>query len=186
MYEGAEEESEGYAEEDTEDYLNRFVVVEIVAKGQGVAVHHLEHRQCEACAKEFEDHRNRRRSGHAEAVEDVEQNDVRDHHRDVNNHHIFKREVGGMEDAVAGNVHHPVGKQATRENADGRHPNDGAIFGRLRADGRVEEVDSVVAHANIKVEGGEDKETNDNSEKQSFHKVEYSGLSFRCKSTLPL
>ena len=55
---------------------------------------------------------------------------------------------------MAGYIHHSVGQGGTGENAGGRDRDDRFETCGFRTDGRVDEIDGVVAHTNDEIEYG--------------------------------
>ena len=110
----------------------------------------------EGAAEELEDHADCSGGRHAERVEDVEKDDISHHHGEEDAHHVVEREILRHHDAVARHIHHAVAESGAGKDADGCHEDYGAETCHLCADGGIEEVDCIVAHAHDKVEEGED------------------------------
>ena len=170
LHERAYHERHRHRKENGEDHLQRLVGVHIRAKRQRGAARHFQHTERKGRAEQFKHHRDGCRRGHTKRVEDVEQHHVGHHYGEKHEHHLAEDELLGAHDAVAGDVHHAVAHHRAAEHAHGRHRYNRAKPRHLRADGRVEKVNGVVAHAHPKVERREDKEECYNSEIHPFHK----------------
>ena len=72
---------------------------------------------------------------------------------------------------MTGNVHHTIAQHTARKNAYGGNDDQRFKPGRLRADGRIEEVDRVVAHTYIEVESSKNEKEYHYSEKHEIHNL---------------
>lgn len=177
LHDGAQHEGDGHAQEDAKHNAERLFGVEQIAQGEeascgvGCAGDDLDEGDGKGAAEQLEDHADGGGGGHAEGVEDVEQDDVGHHDGEEHTHHVVEGKILRRHDAVARDVHHTVAHGGTGKDADGCNEDDGAIARHLGADGGVEEIYGVVAHTDDEVEHGKDDEEYDNSEKQGIHIV---------------
>ena len=170
LYERTKHEGHGHTQEDGQYHLQRLVRIHIVAKGcGGRRVLHLEHGQGEGSTEEFKHHRNGGRSRHAERIEHIEQHNVGHHDRHKDAHDFLEVEHLRSEDAMARNVHHAVAHHGTAEHAQRSHHHNGAKARHLGTDGRVQEIYSIIAHADPKVEGSQHKQEYNHSQINPFH-----------------
>lgn len=75
----------------------------------------------------------------------------------------------GLEDAVAGEIHHAIAEGGPKKDANGCNQKNSFIGASFGSNGRIQEVDRIVAHAYIKVQDGQGEEENDDAEIESFH-----------------
>ena len=164
LHDGTEHEGDGDAEEDAQDDFERLRGVHVVAQSEREAVGgHLQQHEGERGTEELKHHRYGSGRRHPEGVEGIEQDDVGDHHGEIDEHHVVETEILRTENAVAGNVHHAVAQHAAEEHAHRGDDHQGAEPGRPRTYRGVEEIDGIVAHADKEVERGEQKEEYDHS-----------------------
>ena len=113
-------------------------------------------------AQQAEDHRHGGRGGESERVVEVEQQDVAEHHAQKEHHDLREGELPGVEDPVAGDLHHAARGERADEDAGCGDPEDDAPGRNLRPDGRIEEVDGVVGHADDDAQHGQQGQHDDN------------------------
>ena len=75
------------------------------------------------------------------------------------------------EDAVAGDIHHAVAHRRADEDADGGHDEYRLEGGRFGADGRVEEIDRVIAHSDRQIEDRQQEEEHNDTQEKNVHRV---------------
>lgn len=120
-------------------------------------------------AQQLEDDGHGGGGGQAHGVEGVQQQDVGDHHGEENDDDLVEGEHLGIEDPVAGDLHHAAGKGGAQQHTDAGHHHDDLEAGDARAYGRVEEVDGVIADAHEKVHCGQDGQKYQYEQKDAFH-----------------
>ena len=114
---------------------------------------HLAHGKCGAAAQKPEYHRDCGRRGHAQCVENVEENNVRRRHGEEDAHHVVQSVIMRVEDTMACDVHHTARRGSAYKNAKCGNSENGAELGGFRAHRRTKEVYSVVGNADREVEG---------------------------------
>lgn len=164
-----DDKGDGHRDEDGDDHLQGLVRVEQVGVFQRGVAHHLEQREHRRAAQQLEDERDRGGGGHAERVESVEHDDVRHHHGQHDGHHLVEGIVGRHHDAVAGHVHHARGHHGAEHHAHRGNDEDGAKRRHAGADGRLQEVDRIVAHADKQVEDGQAEQEDDDTQINGLH-----------------
>ena len=78
-----------------------------------------------------------------------------------------------MEDTVSGDFHHTVAHGRSCENTYCGDCKNCLELGHLGADGRLEEIDSVVAHADHEVENREHEQKHHKPEINCFHTLPF-------------
>ena len=165
----ADDKGDGHRDEDGDDHLQGLVRVDQVGVFQRGVAHHLEQREHRRAAQQLEDERDGSGGRHAERVESVEHDDVRHHHGQHDGHHLVEGIVGRHHDAVAGHVHHARGHHGAEHHAHRGDDEDGAKRRHAGADGRLQEVDRIVAHADKQVEDGQAEQEDDDTQINGLH-----------------
>ena len=122
----------------------------------------LEEGHGDARAQQFEHQGYRGGGGHAEGVEEVQQDDVRQHHGQEEDHDVVEAVHVRQEDAAAGYLHHAGGKRGTQHHAHRRHSHQHTAAGGSAAHGRVEEVRCIIGDAHGQVVDGEGQQEQQN------------------------
>ena len=152
LHDNAKEEGHGNRHEDSDDYRQGLVGVQKVGECQRRVGRHLQQGNGKRSAKELEYQRHRRGSRHAKSVEHVKDNNVGNHHGKEDYHHLVERVMQGEHDAMTRHVHHARGHHGSDNDTERSYNHHLAEGCHLGTDGRLEEIDGVVAHTNEKVE----------------------------------
>jgi hypothetical protein len=112
-----------------------------------VAAGDLEGRNGDRGAQQAEDERHGGRGGKPPRIVEVQQNDVGEHHAQIEQDHLVEGEHPRIEHSVARHLHHAARRERADQDSDRCHDQDHAAGGRLRSDGRVEEIYGVVGDA---------------------------------------
>ena len=121
--------------------------------------------------QQAEDQRDGGRGRQAHRVVDIQQDDVRQHDREVEDHHVAEGKACGIEHAAAGHLHHTARRDGADNDAQRCDGHDYAHGGGLGADGRIEEVCGVVHHADKESRHGEDRHHDQHKGIYGFHAV---------------
>ena len=108
LHDDACEERDNDRDENRGNHSERLRVIDISAEPKSglTVLDQTVDRHTGRRAEKLEHDRDRGRGGKAHLIEDVQQQDVCHHHREVNDNHVREREHRGMEDAASGNLHH--------------------------------------------------------------------------------
>ena len=106
-------------------------------------------------SEQAEDQRYGGRGRQSPRIVEVQQDDVGEHHAQIEHHHFVEGEESGIEHAAAGDLHHAARRYYADDDADRGDEQDGAHGCGFGADGGVEEIDCVVGDADKKTGYGE-------------------------------
>ena len=157
-------EGDDHREEDCRDDTHGARGVDVLAQGADAerrVVRDLVDRHGDGRAEQAEDQRDGRRGGESPRVVEVEQDDVGEHHAQVEHHDLVEGEEPRVEHAAARDLHHAARGHHADEDADGGDREDDLHGGDLGADRGVQEVDGVVRHADEEARNGEDTQDAD-------------------------
>ncbi|CDE47892.1 unknown [Sutterella sp. CAG:351] len=174
LHDDASEERDNDRDENRGNHPERLRVTDISAEPKrGLAVlDQTVDRNAGRRAEELEHDRNRGRGREAHLIEDVQQQDVRHHYREVNGNYVREREHRGMENAAAGNFHHAARERRAKQHAD-RGNTEHHLKGRdAAADSGIQKVDGVVTDAHEKVHRGKNREEHKENKKECIHNGE--------------
>ena len=101
-------------------------------------------------SEQAEDQRYGGRGRQSPRIVEVQQDDVGEHHAQIEHHHFVEGEESGIEHAAAGDLHHAARRNYADDDADRGDEQDGADGCGFGADGGVEEIDCVVRDADEK------------------------------------
>ena len=124
-------------------------------------------------AQQAEDQRHGSRRGKAHRVVDVEQDDIGQHHREVEDHHVAEREPRRIEHAAARHLHHAGRRDGADDDSHRRDGHDHPHGGRFGTDGRIEEVGGIVHHSDEETGHGEKRHGGQHKRIYRFHSVEF-------------
>jgi len=105
-------------------------------------------------AQKFKNNGNRSGSGKAERVENVQQDDIRQHDRQEDQHDVMERKPGRHEYAASGYFHHAAGEQRADDDAHSGHQHNCPARSGLGTDGGVQKVGGVIGNSDNEVEAG--------------------------------
>ena len=163
MHQHTEEEGNGYGKENTHDDGQGFVRIDEVAEAQRVTAMHLDERQGECSAQQFEYHGYGGGCRHPHCVEYVQQHYVGQHDGQQDTHDFSKIEMLRLVDAMPGDVHHAVGQGSADKDADARYKQYGFERCCFGSDSRLKKVYCIIADTHDEVENREDEQEDDNA-----------------------
>ena len=131
----------------------------------------LVNRYAHGRAQQSEHQRNGRRSGHAQRIEDVEQNHIHEHDGQEQHHHLGEREHFGVEHPAAGYFHHTAGGDRPDDDTYRGNRHDDIARSDLRTQSRVKEVHRIVGHSDHQPGNGQGHHDPHDDHVHTIHKV---------------
>ena len=132
------------------------------------ATRDFEYADSDRCTQQSEDKRNGCGGWHSEGIEDIEQNHIREHHGQKQQHDFGECKHFGMEHPATCDLHHSAGGQCSDNNSDGRHRHDNITGGHLRAQRRVQKVHRIVRDTDNQAKNSQ-RQHNDHDNKVQIH-----------------
>ena len=160
----AAREGDDHRQQDGRDDAQGPRGVDVVADfggADGGVVRYFVDRDGDGRAQEAEDKRHGGRGGQTPRVVEIEQDDVCEHHAQIEHHHFVEREEPGVEHAAAGHLHHAARRDYAEQDAHRCHAEDGFHGCGFGADGRREEVHGVVGYADEEARDCENAQNDD-------------------------
>ena len=105
-------------------------------------------------AQQFKNNGNRGGSGKAERVENVQQDNIRQHDRQKDQHDVMEGKPGRHEYAASGDFHHAAGEQRADDDTQSGHQHNRPARSGLGTDGGVQKVGGVIGNSDNEVEAG--------------------------------
>ena len=130
---------------------------------------HLEYRHGYRSSQQFEYHRHGCGGRQSQGIEYIQQDNVGNHHRQINHDHLLEHEHFGMKNASARYFHHTVGKYRAKNNAYGGHYDDKLERSGSGSDRRPDKIDRVVAYSHDEVQHGQCPHQHHQKEKDIVH-----------------